>query len=246
VSPTLNQALPAALELGRGVAGPVPPVTGEIRAALLVAALDDGQPTAAESEVDQGGQAAADPDLTKTVGLSEPGAQEVMMVPPRAEGDLPASEAQPAPVKPAALYLSEDAAPIVIEETSTVPVEMNGRTYQRWEVPRDRAGHHLTTPAFGQAGNATIVGHSIWYGQTGVFEPLLSLDVGDLIRGVNDDGSSYSYQVTRRWSSPYEDNSWLRSPEDPHEKRLTLYTCNSDLTALVVVQAELAQEEGAF
>jgi LPXTG-site transpeptidase (sortase) family protein len=144
-----------------------------------------------------------------------------------------------ATAKPAALYFAGSTVPLPVEETTTAPVEIDGQIYQRWQVPRYNAGHHQDTPAFGQPGNTIIVGHSIWYGEDGIFRPLLDLQVGDLIRAENDDGTVYTYQVTHRWASTYEDNSWLIQPSDPNENQITLYTCNLSLTALEVVQAEL-------
>jgi hypothetical protein len=152
--------------------------------------------------------------------------------------------AETAPLNPAKLYLNGEDAAIEVEETTTEPVEIDGETYLRWQVPRYNAGHHVGTAAFGQAGNSTIVGHSIWYGETGAFYPLLNVQVGDEIKAVNGDGSTYTYRVKARWLSPYEDNSWLKAPDHPDEKWLTLYTCNLDLTALVVIQAELIGQEG--
>jgi hypothetical protein len=210
-------------------------------------ALGDNLPAPIGGSSDLAQPATDTSDLAETLKLYGPGATAAMMM-PSFEGDQSAAEAIPeaaaVDLKPVALYLKDSQDPIVVAETTTTPVEVEGRTYQRWQVPRYDAGHHVDTPAFGQAGNTTIVGHSIWYGETGIFAPVLKLDVGDLIKAVNDDGSTYTYRVTRRWSSPYEDSSWLKAPDDPDKKLLTLYTCNLDLTALVVVQAELVDQEG--
>lgn len=150
----------------------------------------------------------------------------------------PRQVATPSPVAlPVRLYLN--GREITVVETGTTPVLVDGRHFRRWLVPRSAAGHHNNTPAFGQPGNVIIAGHSIWYGETGVFAPLLEIEEGDLIVGINDDGQRFTYRVSRVWSSAYDDGSWLAQPADPDVRHLTLYTCNLELTALVVVQAEL-------
>lgn len=136
--------------------------------------------------------------------------------------------------RPTGLYLPTRAEMIPVEQTGTSQVAAG--TVQ-WDVPRSVAGHHYDSPACGQAGNVIVNGHSIWYGETGAFAPLLSVEVGDMIGCVNDDGEVFSYRITRKWSSAYEDGSWLTQPGDG-VRQITLYTCNLDLTALVVVQGE--------
>lgn len=106
----------------------------------------------------------------------------------------------------------------------------------QWAVPRYDAGQHNTTPACGQPGNTIIVGHSVWYDDSGVFAPLLAVEPGQFIRCKNDDGREYVYQVQRKWEAPYEDGSWLSQAQT--DDLLTLYTCRLDLTGLVIVQAQ--------
>lgn len=139
--------------------------------------------------------------------------------------------------RPAGLYLPTWPEMLPVEETSTSEVAPG---VLQWNVPRYNAGHHNNTPACGEPGNAIIVGHSVWYSEAGIFRPLLDVEEGDQVECVNADGQSYTYRVVRKWSSPYEDGSWLVQPEGDI-KQLTLYTCNLSLTALVIVQAELIE-----
>ncbi len=128
--------------------------------------------------------------------------------------------------------------PEIIPVTETYTSEVEPGVLQ-WDVPRSDAGRHYNTPNCGEVGNTIVVGHSVWYEESGVFAPLLDVNVGDTIACGNDNGQEYDYRVVRKWSSPYEDGSWLIQPEDKQSKLLTLYTCNLELTNLVVVQAEL-------
>ena len=123
----------------------------------------------------------------------------------------------------------------VLPVTETKPVDVGDGVVQ-WDVPRYDAGQHNATPACGEPGNTIIVGHSVWYEESGIFEPLLDVQPGQLVNCTNDDGQVYTYQITRKWDSPYEDGSWL-TQEQPDDL-LTLYTCRLDLTGLVVVQAK--------
>jgi LPXTG-site transpeptidase (sortase) family protein len=136
------------------------------------------------------------------------------------------------------LWLGERYIPV--EPTYTEAEQRDGHLYARWQVPLNAAGHHSDTPAFGAQGNVIIVGHSIWYGLPQVFAPLLGVEVGDTLTGVNADGRHYTYRVTGTWATGYEDGAWLS--EVTGAKRLTLYTCNQALTGLVIVQAELIEE----
>jgi len=126
---------------------------------------------------------------------------------------------------------------IPVEDVATEPELLDGRAYERWQVPLDAAGHHNDTPAFGEPGNVIIVGHSIWYGELKVFAPVISLEPGDIVTGVNSDGTQISYRVISKREVDYNDGSWL-IPQEGDKRLLTLYTCNLHLTALVVVQAE--------
>lgn len=150
----------------------------------------------------------------------------------------PTRQPTPRPARAARLELPNGEV-AAVTRSRAVPV---GGGLVQWDVPRADAGQHDGTPGCGEAGNTIIVGHSIWYGERGVFAGLVETRVGQLIRCVNDDGRVYAYRVSRTWESPYEDGSWLAQPADGRD-RLTLYTCRTDLTALVVVQAERVDHE---
>lgn len=141
--------------------------------------------------------------------------------------------ARPVPVRVSRLELPTAPETIPVVQTQAVPA---GDGLAQWEVPRYEAGQHNTSPACGRPGNTILAGHSIWYDEQGVFEPLLRVAEEQIIRCENDDGRRYNYRVVRKWESPYEDGSWLN--QNSQEDLLTLYTCRLDLTGLVVVQAE--------
>jgi len=147
---------------------------------------------------------------------------------------------QPVKVRPAAVARLElpGGAIVPVGRSRAEPV---GDGVIQWAVPRSEAGQHDGTPGCGQPGNTIIVGHSVWYGEQGVFARLNAAEPGQLIRCVNDDGQLYTYQINRKWESAYEDGSWLTQPETG--ELLTLYTCRTDLTALVVVQAKRVDDE---
>lgn len=133
----------------------------------------------------------------------------------------------------AALELPGVSEAVAVTRTQAVPV---GDGVVQWEVPRYDAGQHMTTPACGEPGNTIIVGHSVWYEESGVFAPLLNVEAGEIIRCVNSDGQAYVYRVERKWEAPYEDGSWLTQKQT--SDLLTLYTCRLDLTGLIIVQAK--------
>lgn len=148
----------------------------------------------------------------------------------------PAARPLPTPRRSAlvaALSLPGVSEPVVVTQPQAEPV---GEGVVQWAVPRYDAGQHNTTPACGQPGNTIIVGHSVWYDDSGVFAPLLAVEPGQFIRCKNDDGREYVYQVQRKWEAPYEDGSWLSQAQT--DDLLTLYTCRLDLTGLVIVQAQ--------
>ena len=159
-------------------------------------------------------------------------------------GMVAADPALPSPApQPAGLTIPRLGLQAEVRTTSTL-IEgdpLTGGAYRTWLVPLNVIGHHSGTPGFGQPGNVILAGHSVWYGAPGLFYDLPHLEPGDLIYGHNHDGNRATYRVTRRWRSPYDEADWLA--ESPPVPTLTLYTCQHDLSGLVIVQAELVVAE---
>lgn len=96
---------------------------------------------------------------------------------------------------------------------------------QTWDVShlRNNVGHMEYTPWFGNNGNIVLGAHSVASdGSRDVFYELDSVAVGDEII-INDNGTTYIYEVTETTTVGFEDTSIILSREG---QTLTLITCD--------------------
>jgi sortase (surface protein transpeptidase) len=117
------------------------------------------------------------------------------------------------------------------------------------------------SPKPGWGGNAVFSGHVDWTinGQyvVGVFYSLSSLELGDEIKVVLEDGTEYVYKVTINRAIPYDDPQALEVMGPTPEDSITLITCGGtwmpqagnplggNYTHRQVVRGELARDEEA-
>ncbi|NJN94868.1 MAG: sortase [Anaerolineales bacterium] len=123
--------------------------------------------------------------------------------------------------------------PRIALDSTVVPVgwkevEVNGKTYEQWEVDKNLVGWHNLSAPLGQIGNSVLNGHSNLYAQ--VFRDLNQLKVGDTILAVAN-GKAYSYRVAAKLLVQEKDVSVEQRLENAKlimptsDERLTLVTC---------------------
>jgi sortase A len=146
--------------------------------------------------------------------------------------------------------------PVIALEADVVPVdfvdyEFEGKRYQQWLAPENRAvGWHNTSVGLGVAGNTVMNGHHNIKGQ--VFRDLYRVQVGDQI-DVYTEGELFSYVVVftdilPERNQPLEvrlaNAEWIEPTED---ERITLITCwpyESNTHRVVVVAVPLRNGSG--
>lgn len=127
--------------------------------------------------------------------------------------------------------------------------------------PRDVAWYDFSSKP-GWGGNAVFAGHGEWTinGQyaVGVFRTLSSLELGDEIKVVLEDGTEYVYEVTANRAIPYDDPQAVEVMGATPEDNITLIThagtwmpeagnpLGGNFTDRQVVRAELIESEEAI
>jgi sortase (surface protein transpeptidase) len=126
--------------------------------------------------------------------------------------------------------------------------------------PRDVAWYDFSSrPGWG--GNAVFAGHGEWSSngqyEPGVFHALSSLELGDEIKVVLEDGAEYAYKVTASQTIPYDDPQAVEVMGATPEDTITLIThagtwifeagnpLGGTFTHRQVVRAELVEPEEA-
>lgn len=110
-------------------------------------------------------------------------------------------------------------------------------------TPREEVGYYALTPKIGSGGNSVMVGH-VYPGR--VFNRLLDVEVGAVIRVTDEFFEEHYYRVTEIIRFPYEVGNdedrelGFQYMYDQSEERLTLVTCYPEYewTHRFVVRAE--------
>ena len=125
-------------------------------------------------------------------------------------------------------------------------VELDGKVFQQWAAPDEKAaGWQTTSAGLGVPGNTVLIGHHNVYGK--VFEKLIYLVPGDEIE-VYGEERLYRYEVVNKLlveerdmpvEKRLENAQWLMPSTD---ERLTVVTCwpeTSNTHRLIIVAAPL-------
>ncbi|MCD6356919.1 MAG: sortase [Anaerolineaceae bacterium] len=132
-------------------------------------------------------------------------------------------------------------APIIpVDQISVKIAEQN---YAQFLVPEEFAvGWHAGSASIGEIGNTVLSGHHNAYGK--VFENLIDLEIGDVIKLISEKGDEYEYVVSNKMIFPEKDEPldvrlengrWILPTDD---ERLTLVTCwpeDSNTHRLIIV-----------
>lgn len=128
-------------------------------------------------------------------------------------------------------------------------VEVDGKVFQQWAAPDEKAaGWQTTSAGLGVAGNTVLIGHHNVYGR--VFEKLIYLVPGDEIELYGEE-RLYRYKVVNKLlveerdmpvEKRLENAQWLQPSSD---ERLTVVTCwpeTSNTHRLIIVAVPAGDE----
>jgi hypothetical protein len=154
--------------------------------------------------------------------------------PPPAE---PLDASLPVSVSIAALDVQSDVVRLGLEEDGTMEVPQGAHL----------SGWYEESPTPGELGPSVLAAHVDWADEPGVFADLLSLEIGDEIAVLREDGSVATFRVDRVDSYPKSDFPTDAVYGDIDHAGLRLITCggafdedSGDYADNVVVFAELA------
>jgi LPXTG-site transpeptidase (sortase) family protein len=151
----------------------------------------------------------------------------------------------PIVIAPKAIVIEKIELEAPVLETEQISVRIAEQQYAQFLVPEEyAAGWHAGSAPIGVPGNTVISGHHNAYGA--VFKDLIKLEIGDVIKLVDEEGRQYKYYIANKMIFPEKDESlevrlengrWIQPTDD---ERLTVVTCwpadsNSHRLILVAV-----------
>ena len=151
----------------------------------------------------------------------------------------------PIVIAPKAIVIEKIELEAPVLETEQISVRIAEQQYAQFLVPEEyAAGWHAGSAPIGVPGNTVISGHHNAYGA--VFKDLIKLEIGDVIKLVDEEGQQYKYYISNKMIFPEKDESlevrlengrWIQPTDD---ERLTVVTCwpadsNSHRLILVAV-----------
>lgn len=131
----------------------------------------------------------------------------------------------------------------VLGQASYAPTDVEGAAGEWLVRPWWKPGWLPGTADCGQAGTAAIGGHVSWFKRPGPFYDIGAMIAGEEIRCQAANGQWFTYIVTHAYKIEYTDtqNYW-QPTQDPQDKLLTLFTCTPEITGIIVIRAQLAEQ----
>lgn len=136
----------------------------------------------------------------------------------------------PIVVAPKAIVIDKIELEAPVLETEQISVKIAEQQYAQFLVPEEfAAGWHAGSAPIGVPGNTVISGHHNAYGA--VFKDLIKLEIGDVIKLVDEEGQQYKYYISNKMIFPekgeslevrLENGRWIQPTDD---ERLTVVTC---------------------
>jgi len=136
----------------------------------------------------------------------------------------------PIEIAPQAIVIDKIELEAPILETEQISVKIAEQNYAQFLVPEEfAAGWHAGSAPIGVPGNTVISGHHNAFGS--VFKDLVKLEIGDVVKLLDEEGNVYKYIISNKMIFPEKDQDlevrlengrWIQPTDD---ERLTLVTC---------------------